>query len=199
MAEKAVGSAGTLTGRVRHARQPPPGRPRRPRTQVPSRRGDGHARDARDPPRAPRGRRRLRGRQAVRRRGAGARARPGRPEGARAGPAGREDRPRGAHRAHGLVRLEARLRTPAGRRPPVWAPGIRQDDDCGEARAPPAQAREEDPGPRRRRPPAAGRDRPARAAGAPAAGAGLPHRDAATRSSRRGRASSARPPTGATS
>ena len=83
-AQSARGARRTLRSRVRHARQPPPGRHGRPRTALPPRRGDRHARNARDPPRAARGRRRLRGREAVRRRGPRARARPGRAEGSRA-------------------------------------------------------------------------------------------------------------------
>ena len=67
--------------------------------------------------------------------GQGARARPGRPEEPDARPAGREDRPRGADRAHGLGRLAARVRPPADGDPPRRPPGLGQDDRGREARA----------------------------------------------------------------
>ena len=52
------------------------------------------------------------------------------------GPAGREDRPRGADRAHGLGQLAARVRGPAADGDPARRPpGLGQDDDGGEARA----------------------------------------------------------------
>ena len=191
--------AGTVRSGVRRALHPPPGRPRRPRPPQPARRGDGHPCHARDPPRAARSRRRLRGREAVRGLRAGARPRPRRPQGARPRPAGREDRPRGADRADGLGRLEARVRPPPDRRPPLRAPGLGQDDGGGQARAPSAAAREEVARPRRRRSPASRGDRPARAARPPDPGAGLPHRDDPTPSRRRARVSSAQRRTAATS
>ena len=61
---------------------------------------------ARDPTRAARGRRQLQGGQAVRRPRQGARPRPGRPQEPDARPAGREDRPRGAHVADGRWQLQ---------------------------------------------------------------------------------------------
>ena len=90
-----------LGGRVRHPLGQAPERPRRPPQPRNPRRGGDLARDARDPPRAARGRRQPRRRQAVRRPRARARARRGRAEEPHAGPAGREDRPRGADRADG--------------------------------------------------------------------------------------------------
>ena len=71
--------------------------------------------DARDPARAARGRRQLPGRQGLRRRRPRARARTGRAPRSERRSAGRQDRPRGAHRADGLREL-ASSRS-AGRRP----------------------------------------------------------------------------------
>ena len=67
--------ASTLAPDVRRSRGQAPERARRPQRPRNARRGGDHARDARGPPRAARGRRQLRRRQAVRRAGARARAR----------------------------------------------------------------------------------------------------------------------------
>ncbi len=96
--------------RVRHAFRQAPGVAQRPRPRWPPRRGIRLQGDARGPSRAARGRRQLRGGQGLHGGGQGARARPGRPEEPLAGTAGREDRARGADRADGLRRLEARVR-----------------------------------------------------------------------------------------
>ncbi len=106
--EKAL--AYTVARRVRHPLRQAPGDARRPRPRRPPRRGGRLEGDARDPPRAARGRRQPRGRAGLHGVGQGACARPGRPEEPDARPAGREDRPRGADRAHGLGRLAARIR-----------------------------------------------------------------------------------------
>src|SRR2546425_1596447 len=153
-----------LAADVRHPVGEAPGDARRSARPRPPRRGGDLARDARDPARAARGRRQLQGRERLRRPRARAGARSGRGEEPDARPAGREDRPRGADGADGRGQLEARLRRPAADGdPPRRAPGLGQDDRRGEARAAPAQGGQE-AGDGRRRPPAPGRYRPARAA-----------------------------------
>ena len=128
---------------------------------------------------------------------AGARA--GGAEGPRAGPAGRQDRARGADRADGLGRLAARVRAAADGRPPLRPAGRRQDDRGGEARAPPAQAREE--AARASSPPTCSARRRSTSSSSSAASSRCPSTAPRrpTRSSPRARGSSARPPTAATS
>ncbi|CAA9543839.1 MAG: Signal recognition particle protein Ffh, partial [uncultured Thermoleophilia bacterium] len=120
----------------RHPRRPPLAR-----TAVGGRRPGG---DAGDPSGAARGRRQLPGRQGLR--GRGPRAGHGqRGHGEpHARPAGRQDRRRGAHEAHGRGVRGPRHR-PAGahRHPDGRAAGLGQDDDGGQARPPPAEGREE--------------------------------------------------------
>ena len=163
-----------MRGRVRQPRRQASGRPRRPPEEGEARRGVDLARDARDPPRAARGRRQLHRRPRLRRPRPREGARRGGPEEPDAGPAGREGRARGADGADGGGRVGARLREVHGdpaRRPP----GLGQDDGLSEARARTPQAGPQ-AGPRRRRPAAPSRDRPARAARQADPGAGLPHR-----------------------
>ncbi len=167
-----------------HARRSPG-----PRTPVRGGRRQGRARDS---PRPARGRRQPEGRQGVRRAREGAGPRRGRDEERHARPAGREDRPRGADRAHGHRRLEARVRRAAADRDPARGPpGLRQDDLRREARAAPAQAGE-DACARCRRSPAPGRDRPARAARQADPDSGVRE----TRHDRRGRGREGRPRAG---
>ena len=160
--------ATTLMSRVRHAFRQAPERSRGPPQPRNPRRGDDLPRDARGSPRAARGRRQLRRRPAVRRARPRARARPGRPEEPDAGPAGGEDRARGADGADGVRLLEARLLAAATHDdPPRRASGLGQDDRGGKARAP-AEERRPQAGTRRRRPAASRCDRaadPARRAG----------------------------------
>src|SRR5439155_26075171 len=114
-----------LRADVRHAvRQAPGGSRRPPRSRAPRRGGD-LACHARDPPRAARGRRQLQGREGLRCASARAGARRGRGEEPHAGPAGGEDRPRGADGAHGRRELTARVRRPAADRDPArWPAGL---------------------------------------------------------------------------
>ena len=166
-------AASTLACCVRCAFRPPPGgAARRPRPGQ-ARRGRDLPRHARNPPRAARGRRQFQGREGLRRAGARAGARRRRDEEPHARAGGRAHRPRGADDAHGQWRLEARVRQPSSDGDPARGPpGLGQDDDRREARAPPAQG-----GPlaraRRRRPRAPGSRRAARAAGPRAPDPGL--------------------------
>ena len=160
--------ATTLMSRVRHAFRQAPERSRGPSQPRNPRRGDDLPRDARGSPRAARGRRQLRRRPAVRRARPRARARPGRPEEPDAGPAGGEDRARGADGADGVRLLEARLLAAAADDdPPRRAPGLGEDHRGWKARAA-APERRPQAGARRRRPSAPRRDRaadPTRCAG----------------------------------
>ena len=128
-----------MRGRVRQPRRQAPERPRRPAEEGEARRGVDLARDARDPPGAARGRRQLHRRPRLRRPGAREGARRRGPEEPDARPAGREGRPRRAHAADGRGRVRARVRQ-VHRDPARRPPGLGQDDDRREARAPPAQA-----------------------------------------------------------
>ncbi len=92
-----------------------------------------------------------------------------------AGPGSRPDRPRGADRADGLGRVEARLfGPPADRHPPRRPPGVGEDHGRGQAGAAPAQAGGQVARARSRGPPASGRDRPAGAARQADSDPGLP-------------------------
>ena len=162
------------------------------------RRGGDLEGDARDSPRAARGGRQPRGRPRLHRVGQGARARAGRPQEPDAGPAGREDRPRGAHRAHGLGRLAPRVRASADGDPPRGPAGLGQDDGGRKARAAPAQGRQAARA-RRVRPPATRSGRPARAARQADPDPRLRARPQAIPSRRRGSGSTPRARTGSTS
>ena len=146
-----------------------------------ARRGDGHEGDARDPSRAARGGRQLRGREgfveAVRERALGQDVL----KGLDAGPAGRQDRPRGAHRADG--RRRTRSSRSADRRP--WCSSAACRARARRRRARSSRCTCASTKARRRRwsPPtcSARRDRPARAARTADPGARLPT-ETATRS-----------------
>ena len=164
-----------MRGRVRQPRRQASERPRRPPEEGEARRGVDLARDARDPPRAARSRRQLHRRPRLRRPRPREGARRGGAQEPDARPAGREGRARRADRADGRGRVGARLRQVHGH-PARRPPGLGQDDDGGQARARAPQAGPQ-AGPRRRRPAASRRDRPARAARQADPGAGLPDRD----------------------
>ena len=143
--------------RVRPALRPPPGdalRRPQPRQADRGRRRQG---DARDPPRAARGRRQLQGRQAVHRAGEGALPRRRRARRAQPRPAGGEDRRRGARGADGRREPRPRLRLlgPDGD-PDGRPPGLGQDDRLREARQAPRRRGQEG----RRSPPATPSARP---------------------------------------
>ena len=96
--------------------------------------------DARDPPRAARGRRQLQGRQAVHRDGQGARARRRRRRRAEPRPAGRQDRQRGARHADGRrLGRPGLLAAPADGHPDGRPAGLGQDDRHRQARALPQE------------------------------------------------------------
>ena len=103
-------AAATMRGRVRQPLRQAAERARRPSQEGTARRGVDLARDARDPPRAARGRRQPHGRPRLRRARARACARRGGAEEPDAGPAGREGRARRADRADGRGRVRARVR-----------------------------------------------------------------------------------------
>ena len=105
----------TLPGRVRHPLRQAAGDPRRARPRRAPRRGGDLEGDARDPSRSARGGRQPRGRARLHQRRQGARARTGRPQEPDSRPAGREDRPRGAHRRSWA--RATRASPSAGRRP----------------------------------------------------------------------------------
>ncbi len=86
---------------VRRTLREAPGDPRRRPSARFADRGRRQRRDARDPSRAARGRRQLPGGQGVHVEGQGARAGQRRAQHAEPRPAGRQDRQRGAHGAHG--------------------------------------------------------------------------------------------------
>ena len=135
-----VGAHLHSTGSVRLPLREAPGDPlRRPRPRRADR-GGHHARHARDPPRAARGRRQLQGRQAVHERGQGALPRRRGPAPAQPRPAGRQDRQRGADDADGRRVGRARvLAAPADGDPDGRPAGLRQDDRDRQARALPAR------------------------------------------------------------
>ena len=125
-----------LASSVRRPFREAPDHPRRcPRPRHPDR-GRHRQGDARHPPRAAGGRRQLQGRQVVHRDGQGALPGRRRARHAQPRPAGRQDRQRGARRAHGrrLARgdlLAAPSDGDRARRPA----GLGQDDGRGQARA----------------------------------------------------------------
>ena len=123
----------TLARRVRHALRPAAKRARRPSWTRPTRGGGDLEGDARGAPRAPRGRRQPGGRERLHGDGEGACAGAGGAQEPLAGPAGRQDRPRGAHRVDGLRGVSARVRTSSDRDSPRRATGVGQDHRGGQA------------------------------------------------------------------
>ena len=114
---RAAAHAGSRLDRhVRHARREAAGHARRRARARHADRGRRQRRDARDPPRAARGRRQLQGRQVVHDRGQGAGARQRRDRAAQPRPAGRQDRRRGAVGADGRRRAASWRSRPARRR-----------------------------------------------------------------------------------
>ena len=131
-----VAAAVSCGSHVRRARRSPPGDPlRRPRPRQADR-GRRRQGDARDPPRAARGRRQLQGREAVHGDAQGALPRLGRAVEPRPRPADRQDRQRGAGDADGRLRPRPRVRLvgPHGD-PDGGPPGLGQDDGLREAGA----------------------------------------------------------------
>ncbi len=176
------------------------GHPRRPALARRAQPRGHRSRDARDPPRAARGRRQLPRRQDVRRRRARALGRAGGAVEPDARPAGREDRRRGADGAARRRGHEADVRRQAADRDPALRPaGLGQDDGRRQAREPARQA-----GPEARagglRPAAPGRRRAAQDARAAGRRPGLrPRHRRRSRSRSRATASRRRPRRAATS